>query len=177
MTETATDNGPNALDEGLRLFAERQVERAHEAFRRAHRKAVNDPRAMSWYGVTLVLVERNSNLGISLCDRAVRLNGPSAELVLNQARVHLALNQRERAYKAVQRGMGLWPDDVQLRWAQEAMGWRRRPVIPFLGRRNVLNKYLGKLRHKWRKHRSPPPEMNPVTLGSPPHEGAELPRS
>jgi hypothetical protein len=176
MTETATDT-PNAFEEGLRLFAERQVEQAHEQFCRAHRKAANDMRAMSWYGVTLVLVERNSNLGVSYCDQAVRMNGPTPELVLNQARVHLALNQRERAYKTVQRGMSLWPGDEQLRWAQEAMGWRRRPVFPFLGRRNILNKYLGKLRHKWRKHRAPPPEMNPVTLGMPPHEGAELPRS
>jgi len=176
MTETAIDT-QNALEDGLRLFAERRVEEAHELFRRAHRRSANDPRAMSWYGVTLVLVERNSNLGISYCDQAVRMSGPSPELILNQARVHLALNQRERAYKAVQRGMALYPLDEQVRWAQEAMGWRRRPVLPFLSRRNFMNKYLGKLRHKWRKHRSPPPEMNPVTLGQPPHPGAELPKS
>jgi tetratricopeptide (TPR) repeat protein len=177
MSAIATNESLNAFEDGLRLFAERQVEQAHEQFRKAHRKLVNDPRAMSWYGVTLVLVERNSNLAISYVDQAVRLAGPTPELILNQARVHLALNQRERAYKAVQRGMSLFADDVGLRWAQEAMGWRRRPVIPFLSRRNFLNKHLGKLRHKWRKHRSPPPEMNPVTLGQPPHEGAELPRS
>jgi hypothetical protein len=176
MSDTASDT-QDFFEEGVRLFSARQVEQAHEALRRAHRKAANDARIMSWYGVTLVLVERNSNLGISYCDQAVRLVGPTPELVLNQARVALALNQRERAYKAVQRGMALFPDHVGLRWAQEAMGWRRRPVIPFLSRRNFLNKWLGKLRHKWRKHRSPPPEMNPVTLGLPPHDGAELPRS
>lgn len=176
MSEMAI-HAQNPLEDGLRLFAERNVEAAHERFERAHRAQANDPRAMSWYGVTLVLVEKNSNLGISFCDHAVRLAGPTPELVLNQARVHLALGQRERAYKAVQRGMRLFPEDEAIRWAQEAMGWRRRPVIPFLSRRNFLNKHLGKLRHRWRKHRSPPPEMNPVTLGQPPHEGAKLPRS
>ncbi len=125
---------------------------------------------MSWYGVTLVLVERNSNLGVVYCDQALRAEGPTPELLLNQARVALALGQRERAVRAIVRGLESWPDDEGLRMAKEAMGWRRRPVIPFLPRSNPLNRWLGKLRYKWRRRRlGVPLELSPITLGILPH--------
>ena len=66
-----------ALEEGLAAFGARDVDSAHVAFERAYRRDSRAPRAMSWYGVTLVLVERNSNLGVMLCDQALRAAGPS----------------------------------------------------------------------------------------------------
>ncbi len=159
---------PGALEEGLRRFQTRDLEGAHAAFQRAHRQAGGDARAMSWYGVTLVLVERNSNLGVLYCDQALRAEGPTVELLLNQARVALALGQRERAVRAVTRGLERWPDDEGLRLAKETMGWRREPVIPFLPRSNPLNRWLGKLRYKWRRRQAPPLEPSPLTLGMPP---------
>jgi hypothetical protein len=153
------------LEEGVRRFAGQELEVAHELFERAHRRAGNDPRIMSWYGVTLVLVEKNSNLGMLYCDQALRLAGPTPDLLLNQARAYLALHQRERAYRAIHRGVTQWPDHAALRLAQDAMGWRRRPVLPCLSRANPLNRWLGKMRHRWHNYRSPPPLLSPVTLG------------
>ena len=168
--------GTLALEEGIRRFAAQDLEGAHAQFERAHRRAGNDPRTMSWYGVTLVLVERNSNLGVLYCDQALRIAGASPEMLLNQARAYLALHQRERAYRAVHRGITQWPDHPALRLAQDAMGWRRRPVVPCLGRANPMNRWLGKLRHRWHNYRSPPPLLSPVTLGVLP-AGGEPPRS
>lgn len=159
-------------EEGIGHYEAQDLEAAHAAFERAHRRAGNDPRIMSWYGVTLVLVERNSNLGMLYCDQALRIAGPTPELLLNQARAYLALHQRERAYRAIHRGVTQWPDHPALRLAQDAMGWRRRPVLPCLGRSNPLNRWLGKLRHRWHNYRSPPPVLSPVTLGVLPPGGA-----
>ena len=153
------------LDDGARRFEAQDLEGAHAIFERAHRRAGNDPRTMSWYGVTLVLVEKNSNLGMLYCDQALRIAGPSPELLLNQARAFLALHQRERAYRAIHRGITQWPDHPALRLAQDAMGWRRRPVLPCLGRGNFLNRWLGRARHRWHNYRSPPPALSPETLG------------
>jgi hypothetical protein len=162
------------LAEGVRRFEAQDLEAAHAHFERAHRRASNDPRIMSWYGVTLVLVARNSNLGMLYCDQALRVSGPSPDLLLNQARAYLALHQRERAYRAIHRGVTQWPDHSALRLAQDAMGWRRRPVLPCFGRANPLNRWLGKLRHRWNNYRSPPPVMSPITLGVlPPPPGGE----
>jgi hypothetical protein len=162
------------LVEGVRRFELQEVDIAHGLFERAHRRAGSDPRIMSWYGVTLVIVEKNSNLGMLYCDQALRLAGPSPDLLLNQARAYLALHQRERAYRAVHRGVTQWPDHPALRLAQDAMGWRRRPVLPCFGRSNLLNRWLGKLRHRWHNYRSPPPVLSATTLGVlPPSSGAD----
>ncbi|WP_242346683.1 tetratricopeptide repeat protein [Anaeromyxobacter terrae] len=160
--------GDAALDEGLAAFAARDVEAAHVAFGRAYRRDSRAPRPMSWYGVTLVLVERNSNLGVALCDQAVRASGPDPELLLNVARVHLALNQRDRSIRAIARGLELWPRDARLLAAREALGSRSAPVLPFLSRKNPLNRTLGKLRHRWRRRHAPVYELSPIALGAPP---------
>ena len=157
----------SALDEGLQAFQARDLSAAHAAFERAHRKDPRDPRCMSWYGVTLVLVERNSNLGLLLCDQALRATGAVPELLLNQARVHLALNQRERAVRSVARGLELWPDEPTLVAARDALGSRRAPVLPFLSRNNPLNRVLGRVRHRWQHRHGPDYELSPVALGAP----------
>jgi tetratricopeptide (TPR) repeat protein len=156
-----------AYEEGRAAFAGRDLDGAHRAFERAHRRDGRDPRFMSWYGVTLVLVERNSSLGIELCDQALRLVGPDPELLLNQARIHLSLKQRERAVRALVRGLELFPDDPRLVAARDAMGIRRPPVIRFLSRKNPLNRVLGRLRHRWNERHTPAYERTPVALGVP----------
>jgi tetratricopeptide (TPR) repeat protein len=170
--------GMAALEEGLASFAGRDLPVAHAAFERAHRRDPNEPRAMSWYGVTLVLVARNWTLGVELCDRALRASGPETELLLNAARAHLALNQRERALRHVVRGLELRPDDARLRAARDALGRRATPVLPFLRRSNPANVWLGRLRHRWRSRNAAGREVTPVSLGDlPPLQSPQPPRS
>ncbi len=156
-----------AHEEGTAAFAARDLPSAHAAFERAHRRAPRDPVHMSWYGLTLVLVEKNSNLGLVLVDQALRLAGPDPDLLLNSARVHLALNQRDRAVRAISRGLELWPEDPRLLAARDALGTRSAPAIPFLSRSNPLNRLLGRLRHRWALRNAPPYELTPVALGVP----------
>jgi tetratricopeptide (TPR) repeat protein len=167
VQEGADATAVAAYEEGVAAFGRRDLPAAHLAFERAHRRDSRDPRFMSWYGVTLVLVEKNSNLGQVLCEQALRLGGPEPELLLNVARVHLALNQRERAVRAIQRGLELCPQDARLAAARDALGTRSAPVLPFLSRNNPLNRFLGKLRHRWRQRNAPPYERSPVALGVP----------
>ena len=138
-----------ALEEGLRRFRGGDPEGAHEMFGQAHRRAPSDPRIQSWYGLTLVLVEKNSNLGVVLVDGAVRNGRPDPELVINQSRVAMALGQRVRAVRALERGLAFHPGDPDLTAARLALGTRQRPVLPFLSRRNWLNRLLGRIHYKW----------------------------
>jgi tetratricopeptide (TPR) repeat protein len=166
---------PASFEEGLASFRAGDAVGAHGLFELAHRRAPGDPRIMSWYGLTLVLVERNSNLGVLYCDQALRLSGPEPELLLNQARAHLALGQRDRAVRAIQRGLAAAPLDAALLAAQDSMGWRRRPVFPCLGRRNLLNRWLGRLRHDWSRRMHPVAVATPMTLGLIPAPPADEP--
>ena len=151
MTEKSNAEGSAqaAFEQGQAAFLRGDASGAHAAFERAHRREPRDPRYMSWYGLTLVLVEKNSNLGVLLCDQAIRGAGADPDLVLNQARVHLALNQRERTVRVLKRGLDLWPQHPGLQRARDCLGWRRRPVLPFLSRDNAVNRLLGQLRHRF----------------------------
>jgi Flp pilus assembly protein TadD len=158
------DEAQLALEEGIRLFESGDLLGAHAHFAQAHRRAAGEVRVLSWYGLTLVLVERNSNLGMALSDQALRFAGPVPELCLNQARLHLALGQRDRAIRILVRGVEGAPDDEALQRALASLGRRRRPVIPFLRRGNLLNRLLGRLRH--RLSGAPGvPEVTPAALG------------
>jgi hypothetical protein len=150
-----------AFEEGLRRFRDGDREGAHEKFGQAHRRAPSDPRIQSWYGLTLVLVEKNSNLGMVLVDEAVRHPRPDPELVINQSRVAMALGQRVRAVRALERGLALYPDRPELVAEREALGRRRRPVLPFLSRRNWLNRLLGRIHHSWMSRRGAPGHASP----------------
>jgi hypothetical protein len=161
----AAPGGGGPLTDGLAAFAARDLPGAHAAFERAHRLDPREPRAMSWYGVTLVLVERNITLGISLCDEALRVAQDEPELLLNSARVHLALHQRQRAARAITRGLAAWPAHPALLAARDALGTRRAPVIPFLPRANPLNRLLGQLRHRWTTRHQPAYDLTPESLG------------
>lgn len=153
-----------ALEEGIRLFRSGDPEGAHERFGAAHRRAPSDPRIQSWYGLTLVLVERNSNLGVVLVDEAVRNGRPDPELIINQSQVAMALGQRMRAVRSLERGLALHPAHPDLVAARTALGRRARPVLPFLSRRNWLNRVLGRIHHGWTT-RHPPTGDAPPTGG------------
>jgi len=151
-----------ALEDGLRRYREGDPEGAHEKFGQAHRRAPSDPRIQSWYGLTLVLVEKNSILGMVLVDEAARSPRPDPELIINQSRVAMSLGQRIRAVRSLERGLALYPSHPELVAAREALGRRHRPVLPFLSRRNWMNRLLGRIHHRWmmrraaRGHSSPP---------------------
>jgi tetratricopeptide (TPR) repeat protein len=161
----AAPAGGGPLTDGLAAYATRDLPGAHAAFERAHRLDPRDPRAMSWYGVTLVLVEKNITLGVSLCDAALRVAPDDPELLLNSARVHVALHQRQRAARAITRGLAAWPAHPALLAARDALGTRRPPVIPFLPRENPLNRLLGRLRHRWTTRHQPTYDRAPESLG------------
>jgi len=154
-----------AFEQGMAAFMCGDGPGAHAAFERAHRKDPRDPRFMSWYGLTLVLVEKNSNLGVLLCDQALRGAGADPDLLLNQARVHLALNQRERTVRAIQRGLELWPQHPGLQHARDCLGWRRRPVLSFLSRNSLANRWLGRIRHRLARRPASSAGCTPMTLG------------
>jgi hypothetical protein len=81
--------------------------------------------------------------------------------------VHLALKQRERAVRAIVRGLEQWPRDRRLLAARDALGTRRPAVLGFLSRGNPLNRLLGRLRHRWQQRKVPDYELSPIALGFP----------
>lgn len=137
--------GDEALDRGDAL-------EAHAAYQAAQRLDGNDPGVLSRLGLTLVLVAHDEYKGVAFCEEAVKRGGENPDALLRLARVYHATFQKERAFRAIRRGLALDPGHEGHLALLERMGVRRKPVLPFLARSNFINKLLGRLRHRF----SPP---------------------
>ena len=135
------------IDEG-RAFLETDAKAAHQIFEKAYRRNLNDPRVLSNYGLTLVLVDGDRQRGIRFCEEGVRRGPATTEMLVNLARALVVTRNKEQAVRALQRALELAPNDPRVRQEFLALGLRRPPPIPWLPRNFFLNRWLGKL--TWR---------------------------
>ncbi|MGZ6142828.1 MAG: tetratricopeptide repeat protein, partial [Myxococcales bacterium] len=119
-----------------------------EVFEKAWRRNLNDPRVLSNYGLTLVLVEGDRQRGIRFCDEALRRGLQTTETLVNLAKALVVTRNKEQAVRALRKAMELAPDDPRVGQEFAALGLRRPPPIPWLPRDFFLNKWIGKL--SWR---------------------------
>lgn len=144
------------VDEG-RALLETDVKAAHEIFQRAWRRNLNDPRVLSNYGLTLVLVEGDRQRGIRFCEEALRRGLQTTETLVNLAKALVVTRNKEQAVRALRKAMDLAPDDPRVGLEFAALGLRRPPPIPWLPRSFFLNKWLGRLTWRWsRRYRLDP---------------------
>ena len=148
------------VDEG-RLLLEADPRAAHRIFEKAYRRNPNDPRVLSNYGLTLVLVERDRQRGIRFCEEAVRRGTLTTEVLVNLAKALVQTRNKEQAVRALRKAQELAPDDPRVGYEFVALGLRREPPIPWLPREFFLNKWIGKL--TWRMARK---RWGPSGLGS-----------
>lgn len=140
------------LRRGDEAFARGDLVEAHAAYLAAQRLDGNDAGVLSRLGLTLVLVAHDEYKGVAFCEEALKRGGENADALYRLARVYHATFQKERAFRSIRRGLALEPNHEGHLALLEAMGVRRKPVLPFLARSNFINKFLGRLRHRF----SPP---------------------
>lgn len=102
----------------------------------------------SYLGYGIARFERKAREGLALCQHAIKVEFYEAENYLNLARIYLLRNRRGKAVAALQRALKLNPRLAAAKRLAREIGFRRRPVIPFLSRSNPVNRYLGILRHQ-----------------------------
>ena len=146
----------NALcDEGRALLAQ-DPKAAHAKFEQAWLRDRNDLRALSHYGLTLVLVEKDRERGITFCEQAVRRSPQDAERLINLAHALVATRNKEQAVRALKKAQGLELGDPRIGEAFSSLGLRRTPPLALLPRSFFLNRWLGRLTW-WLQHRRQTP--------------------
>lgn len=119
-----------------------------------------DPFLMSYYGCLEAVVNKNYNLGIGTCARAIEaLRGrlPFGEefyypvFYLNLGRAYLVAGRKKEALEAFNAGLKADPESSDLLWEIKKLGLRQAPPVAFLKRSNPINKYIGMLLHSLRK--------------------------
>jgi len=105
----------------------------------------------SYLGYGIARYERRVKEGLALCEHSIKLQFYEPENYLNLARVHLLARNRRKAVEALNRALKLNASNPGAIELAREIGWRRRPILPFLSRSNILNRLLGKLSYKLRQ--------------------------
>jgi tetratricopeptide (TPR) repeat protein len=118
---------------------------ALEHFRAAYRLDPASARYRSFYGLCIGLEESRFDRALELCRAAAKEEFFNPVLYHNLARVHLVFGFKAEAIRYLRRGLMIDPSSAPIREALGRLGVRRRPVLAFLRRRHVLNRWFGRL--------------------------------
>ena len=145
--------------QGVRMLRDSHPHNALEHFRKAVDLDQHNPYYISFVGVSLARAERNWEPALKLCEMALSMKHNEAQLYLNLAEVYTSAGQREEALITLDRGLASLGPNTRIQEARLKLGRRRSPALPFLDRQNIVNRYLGALRHRilsWTNHSSSP---------------------
>lgn len=131
---------------GRERLQARDAEAAFEHFRAAYSLQRDNPRYRSFYGLCVALVERRFNKGLELCGAAVKEEFFNPDLYLNLARVHLSFGFKAEGLRYLRRALMIDPANADAQAELRRLGLRKRPVLGFLPRRHLLNRWLGRAR-------------------------------
>lgn len=133
-TEELIDRGKNFIKENNFLGALSCFEKAYGI-----KKA---PEVQSCLGLCIALERGKISEAVSLCERAMEDDPQNHIHYLNLAKIYLKKGDKDSALETLRRGL-YFGENSELKSMLESIGIRKKPVIPFLQRENVLNRYLG----------------------------------
>jgi Flp pilus assembly protein TadD len=140
------------VERGLRCCREGDWENGLKLLRKAARKDRKGgklPSAFySYLGYGSARFEGQRKDGLALCLHAIQVGREEPDNYLNLARLYLLTNDRRRAVAAIHRGLKLDSRHHPLLALRASLGYRRKPVIPFLSRESWINRFLGGRRHR-----------------------------
>lgn len=135
-----------SLKRGQELLRAGLASAALEHFANAHRAQPEDARLRSYYGWAVATIDHRLERGLALCREALRADPSCADIYLNLARVLMAHGRKAEGIRYLKRGLMVDPHDVALIQEWRRLGMRRAPVLPFLPRRHLCNRLLGRVR-------------------------------
>ena len=113
------------------------------------------PELLSYYGLCIALAEGRIQKGILLCKMALEMDKYQSELYLNLGKIYLKDNEKAKALRTFRKGLDFAGENEGIAQELIGLGARRKPPIPFLPRRNFLNKYIGLFLHRLRTRGAP----------------------
>lgn len=142
---------------GIKLLGEKKHGDALIAIKMAIKKGGYEnevevpPLYLSYLGLVTALAEKRYRNGATICEKAIKREFYNPVFYLNLGKVYVAGGYKTKAIDAFYNGLKIDGQHDEIIAEIKKMGFRRKPVIPFLTRTHVLNKYLGLLLHKKEK--------------------------
>src|SRR5215475_11722871 len=125
-----------------------ETQSALDHFRTAHQVDRANPRYRSFYGLGLALVQRRFDRALELCRSAAKEEFFNPELYHNLARLHLAFGFKSEGIRYLRRGLMIDPQNEPILKEMKGLGVRRKPVLSFLRRDHLVNRWFGRLRSR-----------------------------
>ena len=133
---------------GLTALRMGSPESAVAHFEKAVEMDKGNPFYLSYYGLALSRARSDWVKAVDSCLDALKMKRTEPHLYLNLAELYRQIGNVEYALNTIYNGLQFTRWDRRLVQALEIMGVRRPPVLSFLDRKNLLNRQLGKLRHR-----------------------------
>jgi len=134
--------------EGQSELERQRIDAALEHFRAAHRLDPTSPRHRSYFGLCLGLSERRFDRALELCRSAAKEEFFNPALYHNLARLHLAFGFKAEGLRLLRRGLMIDPHNAPILAEMGGLGVRRKPVLGFLRRGHLINRWIGRLRRR-----------------------------
>ena len=135
-----------SLRRGCALLAESDAEGAMRFLRPAYEDNPGDAQVRSHYGLALGLARGRYHEARELCQSAVKQEFFNPDLYLNIARLNLAYGFKSEALRYLRRARMIDPATLEAQAFFSQLGRRSPPVLRFLPRRHLLNRWLGSVR-------------------------------
>jgi Flp pilus assembly protein TadD len=144
----AEDSALAEFKQGITLLRNGHSANALEYLRHAAELEQQNPFYLSFLGLSVARAQRKWAAAVELCEKAVALRRSEAQLYLNLAEVYVSAGRRDDAIEVLDRALVYNRLDARIMRARANLGRRSSPVLPFLERGHILNRNLGKLRHR-----------------------------
>jgi Flp pilus assembly protein TadD len=148
MGEMPDDAGLAEFKQGIELLQKGYSAKALECFRYAAELKRQNPYYLSFLGVSMARAQGKWAAAVELCKSALSMRRNEAQLYLNLAEVYVSAGRRDYAIETLDAGLTYCKADKRVAQMRGRLGKRCSPLLPFLGRGNLLNRSLGKLRHR-----------------------------
>ncbi|MCK5236637.1 MAG: hypothetical protein KAR06_06590 [Deltaproteobacteria bacterium] len=140
MTDTIKEEN---FSSGLAHYKKGNIDKAAICFEKAYKSDKEDPLTMSYYGLCIALRWGKVGLGQELCTKAIKKDYSQSIFYLNLSKIYMATGNKKGALSILHKGLRFNPKSRELSSALTEAGARKPQFIPFLGRTNFLNRYLG----------------------------------
>jgi len=152
QTETGTgrtDSGPmetaaeKEFVRGLKVLQGGDTLAALACFEKAVTQG-RKPVYLSFLGFCIAKERGQIQKGIALCSEALENEPENVTHFLNLGKIYLVAGNKQEAIRVLRKGLALGLNE-EITDLLDAIGTRKPPLFPALGRKNPLNKYLGQL--------------------------------
>jgi len=126
--------GLEFLEQGETLHALPLIEKSFEMEK--------SPTSRSYVGLLRAIERGQISEGLALCTQAIDEDSENPLFYFNLGRVLYKADMKKEAIDTVRKGLSRGSNEEAQAWLDD-LGIRRKPVFPFLNRKNFLNKYLG----------------------------------